>query len=138
MGRAQRNGPDVGGVNDCVPSLDQRDVVGQCVGVVARVVHNSRCRVVNSWVSSAGSTLESSKDNECIASIAINRAVSSRDNPSVVMDPASAEMEVSSCAQRGLVRELAGQSVGTSDNTTLPLAENVTSRNSCRLHRIWD
>lgn len=70
-----------------------------------------------------------SDDGVCVGGGASNGAVSSRDNPTRVMNPATAEMCVGSGAHRSLVGKLSWGRISASNNTTLPILEDLASGN---------
>lgn len=124
---AQRDGCHVGVHGDSSGSLDHGNVVGQSVGVVVGVVHYGRSGMVDS----SSEALQSSNNDEGVSGGASNGAVSCGYNPTGAVDPTSTEMAIASSSERSLVGELASGSVTASHDTSLPVAEDVTSGESC-------
>lgn len=116
------------GVENATGGLDHRDIVGQSVGVVIRVIHDLAGRIVGS----SSKTILRSHDHIGVGRSATNGAVSSGHNPVRVMDPTTAEMTVVSGAQRSLVWELSHLGDGASYDATFPVVEDFTSGKSYR------
>lgn len=87
------------------------------------MIHDADGRVGDT----SASAHEGSDHDKSIGSSPANRAMSSRDSPSGVVDPSSAEMSITRCPHRSLVRELASGSVGPTNNATFPIIEDLAS-----------
>ena len=126
-GRSQRDGLGAGVQGDGSGSLDGRDVVGQVVGVVVGVVADGAGGVAHSVSAGVGSN-----DDAGVGGGASNGAVGGRHSPAGVVDPASAEVGVGAGAERDLVGELARRSNASSDDTSLPVLEDLRGEDGGR------
>lgn len=114
-----------GSVRDEGGGLHQRHIVGQRVGVVARMVDDAGSAVRN-----AATVQEDSTDHrDGVGGGTADRAVSSRQHVAVVNDRATAEVRVAGGAQRHLVRELVRSSVLATNDTAGPFV--VLGRQYC-------
>uniref|UniRef100_A0A2M4D1J1 Putative serine-type enodpeptidase n=1 Tax=Anopheles darlingi TaxID=43151 RepID=A0A2M4D1J1_ANODA len=106
-------------VGDEGSGLHQRNIVGQRIGVIARVVHDTGGGMANT------STVQEDGSNhgESVSGGTANGAVSRGQHVAVVDDGSAAEMRIASRSQRHLEGELVRSSVLASHDTSSPLGK---------------
>uniref|UniRef100_A0A182SA51 Uncharacterized protein n=1 Tax=Anopheles maculatus TaxID=74869 RepID=A0A182SA51_9DIPT len=116
-----------GSVRDEASRLHQRHIVGERVGVVARVVDDT-----GRAVSNASTVQQESTDHgDRVSGRTSDRAVSSGQHVAIVDDRATAEVRIARRAQRNLVRELVRSGILATNDTSGPFV--VLGRQHCRV-----